>query len=41
MGKNLNYTMTKVEYIIEGQPSPLKLTFGVELGLNLHFKNLK
>ena len=30
----------KLEYISEGQPSPLKLDFGIELGL-IHFKNDK
>jgi len=28
----------KLEYINEGQPSPLKLDFGIELGLK-HFRN--
>ena len=31
----------KLEYISEGQPSPLELAFGVELDSNSHSKNLR
>jgi len=45
IGKNPNPTSAKnkakLEYISEGQPLPLELAFGVELGLNLNSKNLR
>ena len=36
-GKNKD----KLEYISERQPSPLELAFGIEVGLNSHYKNVK
>ena len=45
IGKNPSPTSAKnkakLEYISEGQPSPLKLAFEVELGLNSHSKKSK
>jgi len=45
IGKNPSPTSTKdkakLEYISEGQPSPLKLTFVVDFDINSHSKNLK
>jgi len=45
IGKNPSPTSAKdkatEEYISEGQPSPLELAFGFELGLNSHSKNLR
>jgi len=42
IGKNPSPTSTKdkvkLKYINERQPSPLELSFGVELGLNSHSK---
>ena len=42
IGKNPSPTSAKdkvkLEYINERQPSPLELSFGVELGLNSHSK---
>ena len=45
IGKNPSPTSAKdkakLEYISEGQPSPLELTFRIELDLNLHSKDSK
>ena len=45
IGKNPSFTSTKnktkLEYISEGQLSPLELAFGVELGLKSHYKESK
>ena len=45
IGKNPSATSAKekakLEYISEGQPSPLELAFGVELDLNSHSKILR
>ncbi|KAH1190214.1 hypothetical protein GmHk_20G057833 [Glycine max] len=40
IGKNPSPISAK-DKINEGQPSPLELAFGVELGLNSHSKNLR
>ena len=44
VGNNSSPTSTKnnltLEFITEGQPSPLELTFGVELGLSYYITSM-